>query len=69
MKKLLLLSLVSLFWACSPEELSNPYPCIDGTCDTFFEIDPLVSPGRYQDKNGYWHVPYNGLKYFTIKRY
>ena len=67
MKKILFLSIVSLFWACSPEELPNPYPCIDGSCDTFFEIDPLVSPGRYQDANGYWHVPYNGLRYFTIK--
>jgi hypothetical protein len=67
MKKILFLSLASLFWACSPEELPNPYPCSDGSCGTYFEIDQTVSPGTYQDVNGYWHIPYRGLNYFTIK--
>jgi hypothetical protein len=67
MKKILFLSLASIFWACSPEDLPEPYPCIDGNCDTLFEIDRTVSPGAYQDANQYWHVPYNGLRYFTIK--
>lgn len=67
MKKIIIISLVSLFWACSPEELPNPYPCIDGSCDSYFEIDPLVSPGVYRDVNNYWHVEYQGYNYFTIK--
>ena len=67
MKKGILIILVSLFWACSPEELLNPYPCIDSDCNSYFEIDPLVSPGVYQDKNGYWHIEHQGYNYFTIK--
>ena len=67
MKKLIIFSLVSLFWACSPEELISPYPCLSGDCESFFEIDPLVSPGVYQDDNGYFHIEHQGYNYFTIK--
>jgi hypothetical protein len=67
MKKGIFISLISLFWACSPEELPNPYPCIDGNCNSYFEIDPLVSPGVYQDTKGYWHIEHQGYNYFTIK--
>lgn len=67
MKKLFLFSILALIVACQPNELDKPYPCLDGNCDAFFEIDPLVSPGVYQDGNGYWHVEYVGLGYFTIK--
>ena len=56
MKKLIYITLISFFWACSPEEIISPYPCLDGDCDAYFEIDPLVSPGVYQDNNGYWHI-------------
>jgi hypothetical protein len=44
-----------------------PYPCLDGNCDAIFKIDPLVSPGVYQDTNGYWHIEHYGLNYFTIE--
>jgi hypothetical protein len=67
MKKLIIFSLISFFWACSPEELISPYPCLDGDCGAYFEIDPLVSPGVYQDNNGYWHIEHQGFNYFTIK--
>ena len=67
MKKLIIFSLVSFFWACSPEEIASPYPCLDGDCDALFEIDQLVSPGAYQDENGYWHIEHQGFNYFTIK--
>ena len=40
-----------------------PYPCLDGECNTLFEIDTLVSPGAYLDDNNYWHVEFNGLFY------
>jgi hypothetical protein len=67
MKKLVYITLISFLWACSPEELIKPYPCNNGDCGVIFEIDPLVSPGVYQDVNGYWHIEYYGLNYFTIK--
>lgn len=67
MKKLVIFSLISFFWACSPEELISPYPCLSGNCEVFFEIDPLVSPGIYQDSNGYFHIEHQGYNYFTIK--
>jgi len=67
MKKLVYITLISFFWACSPEELVNNYPCIEGDCDVEFAIDPLVSPGVYQDINDYWHISHQGIQYFTIK--
>lgn len=68
LRKLSLIGVVASFLlACSKEELPNPYPCLDGSCDAEFQIDPLVSPGVYQDANSYWHIKYWGPKYFTIK--
>lgn len=67
MKKLIYIILISFFWACSPEEQPDPYPCLNGDCNSYFEIDPLVSPGVYQDNNGYWHIEHQGYNYFTIK--
>ena len=67
MRKFVLISLISFFWACSPGELISPYPCLSGDCESFFEIDPLVSPGVYQDINGYFHIEHQGYNYFTIK--
>jgi hypothetical protein len=67
MKYFIYITIVSFFWACSPEEISSPYPCLDGDCGAYFEIDPLVSPGVYQDNNGYWHIEHQGYNYFTIK--
>jgi hypothetical protein len=66
MRKLIYITLISFLWACSPEELIENYPCI-GDCDTAFYIDPLVSPGVYQDDNDYWHIEHQGIQYFTIK--
>lgn len=66
MKKMSILSLVILFWACSSEELPNPYPCIDGDCDAIFRIDTISQPNTYQDVNGYYHVEHMGINYFTI---
>ena len=67
MKKLVYITLISFFWACSPEELISPYPCIEGDCNIEFTIDPLVSLGVYQDINNYWHISHQGIQYFTIK--
>lgn len=67
MKYLIYISLVISLFACSKEEITASYPCLDGNCDALFEIDPLVSPGVYQDDNGYWHIEHQGYNYFTIK--
>jgi hypothetical protein len=67
MRKFVLISLISFLWACSPEELINNYPCIGGDCNVEFAIDPLVSPGVYQDSNDYWHISHQGIQYFTLK--
>ena len=62
MKKLSYITLISFLWACSPEELINNYPCIEGDCNVEFTIDPLVSPGVYQDINNYWHISHQGIQ-------
>ena len=67
MGKFVFIVLISFLWACSPEELINNYPCLDGDCNVEFAIDPLVSPGVYQDTNGYWHISHQGIQYFTLK--
>lgn len=58
---------VNIIFSCSSDKLNKPYPCLDGNCDAIFRIDPLVSPGVYQDDNGYWHIEHMGLNYFTIE--
>ena len=67
MRKFVFISLISFLWACNPEELINNYPCIEGDCNVEFAIDPLVSPGVYQDSNDYFHIEHQGYNYFTIK--
>lgn len=67
MRYLIYIGLVISLLACSKEEITSPYPCLDGNCDAYFEIDPLVSPGVYQDNNGYWHIEHQGYNYFTIQ--
>lgn len=67
MRYLIYIGLVISFLACSKEEITSPYPCLDGDCNMSFEIDTLVSPGTFQDPNGYWHIEHIGLNYFTIK--
>lgn len=63
---LLLLVLLIFLASCTKDDI-NISPCIDGNCDAFFEIDKQVSPNAYKDSNGYWHIPHEGLNYFTIK--
>ena len=63
---LVLIGVGFLLTSCSKEEIT-PYPCLDGDCSINFEIDPLVSPGVYQDGNGYWHIEHQGYNYFTIQ--
>ena len=57
----------NMIFSSSGDEINtSPYPCLDGNCDAFFEIDPLVSPGVFQDERGYWHIEHQGYNYFTI---
>ena len=66
MRKLIYILVISFFWACSPEGLIKPYPCINGDCEAEFTINPLSQPNAYQDQNGYWHIKHMGVNYFTI---
>lgn len=66
MKKLIFIGFIFLL-ACSKGEYFEPYPCKDGNCQSVFKIDNQVSPDSYLDNNGYWHVEFNGIKYFTIE--
>jgi len=50
---------------CSKLDEPIFYPCKDGKCDSVFYVD--VPYGSYLDNNGYWRVPYQGFKYFTVK--
>ena len=65
--RLLIIGFGFLLASCSEEDNLNPYPCLDGECNAYFEIDPLVSPDGYQDENGYWHISHQGYNYFTIQ--
>ena len=66
MKKAIYVFLLFIFFSCSTEEeTSICYPLEQ--CSAQFWIDPLVSPGVYEDENGYWHIEHQGYNYFTIK--
>ena len=66
MNKTIYIFLLFIFFSCSTEEeTSICYPLEQ--CSAQFWIDPLVSPGVYEDENGYWHIEHQGYNYFTIK--
>lgn len=66
MNKTIYIFLLLIFFSCSTEEeTSICYP--QEQCSAQFWIDPLVSPGVYEDENGYWHIEHQGYNYFTIK--
>jgi hypothetical protein len=66
MKKLILTGFIFLF-ACSKGEYPEAYPCKDGYCQSIFGVDNQVNPESYLDNNGFWHVKFNGIKYFTVE--
>ena len=66
MNKAIYIFFLFIFFSCSTEEeTSICYPLEQ--CSAQFCIDPLVSPGVYEDENGYWHIEHQGYNYFTIK--
>ena len=66
MNKTIYIFLLMIIFSCSSEEeTSICYPLEQ--CSAQFWIDPLVSPGVYEDENGYWHIEHQGYNYFTIK--
>tara|TARA_R100000482_G_scaffold37758_1_gene12910 strand:+ start:27 stop:674 length:648 start_codon:yes stop_codon:yes gene_type:complete len=67
MMRLLIIGFGFLLASCSVEDNLNPYPCLDGNCNTFYTLDETVQPNAYQDQNGYWHIEYYGVNYFTIR--
>jgi hypothetical protein len=67
MKKLVLLGLVLLLLSSCNEEIILPYPCEDGDCQAYFNIDKQIQPNTFFDDNGYHHIEYRGFKYFTFE--
>ena len=67
-KKIIFFVLFGIF-SCSDEINENieTSPCLDNMCYANFSIDPLVSPGVYEDSNGYWHISHQGYNYFTFQ--
>jgi hypothetical protein len=68
LKSIFLVFLLGIsFISCSPEDIGNDCPCVDGNCDATFYVDVVQNPGSYQDAQGVWHVKWSGLHYFRIK--
>jgi len=66
-REIIALLVLSFFTSCIQDDIfDRPHPCLDEKCNTYFEIDPKVSPSVYQDDNGFHHIEYYGPKYFTI---
>ena len=59
-------SFLSCSWLGLEEKEVEVYPCLDGNCNSFFKIDPWVSPDVYKDQREFWHIKYWGPKYFTM---
>ena len=67
MKILQILFIITILTACGRDDfLDKPYPCLDGKCETYYYLDPKLQPDTYQDSNGYWHIEFIGVRYFTI---
>lgn len=60
-----LLSFIFIFSSCEKQDL-RPYPCPDGDCNFYFEIDTNLNK-TFTDPNNYIHIKYRGLNYFTIR--
>jgi len=66
MNKAIYIFFLFIFFSCSTEEETSICSPLE-QCSAQFWIDPLVSPGVYEDDNGYWHIEHQGYNYFTIK--
>jgi hypothetical protein len=64
MKKMLCLVVILLLISCKKKEI-EPHPCLDGKCETSFWIEG-PSQGK-TDANGYTHIKWIGVNYFSIK--
>lgn len=68
MKKIILFALLSIsLFSCTKqeEEEEGAYPCLNGNCEGYFYVS---GPGQDSiDINGYHHVKWIGLTYFTIR--
>lgn len=67
MKKPISLLFIIILFACSTESDDRNICWPQEECNAQFWIDPNVSPGVFQDTNGYWHIEHQGFNYFTIK--
>ena len=56
-----------ILFACSTESDDRNICWPQEECNAQFWIDNNVSPGVFQDTNGYWNIEHQGFNYFTIK--
>ena len=61
---LVLIGILSL-GSCEKQEIPY-YPCIDGDCGLVAIPDPVSQPNAWLDSNNYWHLNYEGSKYFAL---
>lgn len=64
MKNLGLILVVLFLAACSKEEMVENV-CLTDDCIVDFRIEYVNEVT--QDENGYWHIQWEGLNYFTVK--
>jgi hypothetical protein len=65
-KEIILAAVIGLFTLTSCEKpKQGAYPCPDGNCDGEFWVETPAT--AKQDNNGYWHVPFWGPTYFSIR--
>ena len=68
MSKVKSLLLISIFlYSCNTDDYISLNPCINDNCEYTVNIDKVVNPDYYLDENGFHHIVFNGLKYFTIE--
>lgn len=67
---LMILVAIGLLTICSCQAEDDPLgsgACLLGDCKTVLEIDLSSQPDAYLDENGYWHIKYYGVPYFSVK--
>ena len=74
MNKWLIFTLLLLIISCdipNKEDSQNlmieTSPCLNEPCESIFEVSKETNPNHYVDENGYNHIQFWGLKYFTVK--
>jgi hypothetical protein len=63
-RRFILIFFILVISSCKKDELTYPYPCLNGNCGAEFWVETPSTAKK--DANGYWHVPFWGPNYFSI---